>query len=192
MHVLRCHVCVRKTEFNLCIWRTGILIQSNSNRWAFRLVSRRGHFKCHIEYQAASKKLLGNLLGHFYRYQLSRTLIRINFKTRSTHTLCGPSKKSFTLSHTWQGNVCCFLSVENGLHYTAWCWREAQESHYVPSSHSGLAGKIAPWKCTNIESPLSFFHSHTHQGLVSVSNLSPRITSKKWVRVGVDSKVIQW
>lgn len=52
-----------------------------------------------------------------------------------THTL-RPSKKSFTLSHTWQGNVCRFLSVENGLHYTAWCWREAQESHYVPSSHS--------------------------------------------------------
>lgn len=35
-----------------------------------------------------------------------------------THTL-RPSKKSFTLSHTWQGNVCRFLSVENGLHYTA-------------------------------------------------------------------------
>lgn len=127
---------VWKTEFNPCIWRTGPLIQSNSNRWAFRLVSRRGHFKCHTEYQTASKKLQGNLSGHFYRYQLSRTLIRINFKLDlHTHTL-RPSKKSFTLSHTWQGNVCSFLSVENGLHYTAWCWREAQESHYLLSSYS--------------------------------------------------------
>jgi len=101
---------VWKTECNPCIWRTGPLIQSNSNRWAFRLVSRQGHFKCHTEYQTASKKLQGNLSGHFYRYQLSRTLIRINFKTWSahTHTLCGPVKRA--LHYHIHGRGMCAVS----------------------------------------------------------------------------------
>jgi len=162
-----------KTECNPCIWRTGPLIQSNSNRWAFRLVSRQGHFKCHTEYQTASKKLQGNLSGHFYRYQLSRTLIRINFKTRSAHThththTLRPSKKSFTLSHTWQGNVCSFLSVENGLHYTAWCWREAQESHYLLSSWENSTLKMYQYR----KSPL-FFPTLTLIRASSLYRISP-------------------
>lgn len=158
------------------IWKTCSVLCSNSRGRAFILVSPRCCFKHHTENQAASKKLQGNSARHFYTYQLSRTLIRINFYNliwtsanlhtsaclppTHTRTHCGPVK-SFTLSHTWQGNVLLFRSVENGLYYTAQRWPDAQESHYSLSFSPNLTGTL---KTCRYQTPpfltLSRFLSH--------------------------------